>query len=40
MRHALTPVGEDPLGKVVIEGDGVTAVGNETQKDHPVVTFF
>ena len=26
MRHALAPTGEDPVGKVVIEGDLVTAV--------------
>jgi hypothetical protein len=26
MRHVLAPTGEDPVGKVVIEGDRVTEV--------------
>jgi hypothetical protein len=26
MRHILAPTGEDPMGKVVIEGDRVTVV--------------
>ena len=32
MRLALAPTGEDPLGKMVIRGDRVTAVESETQK--------
>jgi hypothetical protein len=26
MRHFLNPIGEDPVGKVVIEGDRVTVI--------------
>jgi len=32
----LAPIGEDLMGKVVIEGDGVTAVENETKKTIPL----
>ncbi len=35
-KHVLAPTGEDLVGKVVIEGDGVTAVENETKKTIPL----
>ena len=36
MRHALTPIGEGPLDKGVIEGDGVTTVERESKDTIPL----
>jgi hypothetical protein len=39
MRHVLAPIEEDPLGKMVIRGDRVTAVESETKKTIPLPPF-
>jgi hypothetical protein len=36
MRHALAPTEKDPLDKMVIRGDRVTAVESETKKTIPL----
>jgi hypothetical protein len=39
MRYILAPTGEDPVDKVVIRTDRVTAVESETKKTIPLPPF-